>query len=206
MEFIPMIFGKDSHDTFLKDTKDLKFDYVLGYNEPNLVGFDAKDAATQWGTTIKAMRDAHPGQTIKLVSPAMSNDDTKWLPEFWSLADPKPDVLALHWYGTEFSDLQNYIESMRKQFPTSEVWVTEVAIYDYSPAHRKITADEPGPFLKTLSDYAETNKDWLTRWAFFGFSNNFSDDAQPPMSPFNQLYETGTNTISALGKQYLAYN
>ncbi|KAL2316455.1 Cell wall protein Asl1 [Schizosaccharomyces pombe] len=109
---------------------------VIGFNEPDLSAagnpIDAATAASYYLQYLTPLRES--GAIGYLGSPAISNVGEDWLSEFMSAcSDCKIDFIACHWYGIDFSNLQDYINSLANY--GLPIWLTEFACTNWDDSN-----------------------------------------------------------------------
>ncbi|KAI0631493.1 glycosyl hydrolase catalytic core-domain-containing protein [Trametes polyzona] len=151
---------------------------VLGFNEPDVVeeaNLDPKTAAALY----KAHITPKSAQGYKLASPAVSNGPAgiEWLSEFMTACSGcQVDYLALHWYGTDLTNLTSYLSSAHDQFGLP-ILLTEYAMKDPSGADT-ITADEVTNLTKqALQFFDET--DYILAACPFGLTPELRGSQDP---------------------------
>lgn len=96
--FIPMIWGGGNVASRLAGIAAAGYDTVLGFNEPNKsdqANMSVADAIAQWPELTS-------DPSIRVGSPAVSDDGRAWLEEFMAQVeanDLRVDFIAMHWYG-----------------------------------------------------------------------------------------------------------
>lgn len=156
------------------------------YNEPELNGVGAADAAAAFKNSVLPLRAQYG---VKLVGPAVASNEagSAWLEEFYSAlsADEKPDFLGLHFYTaqdtpaeTEITNAQNYINEKHTQYKLPVV-VSEIA----STSRDATSVDD---FTKGISTWLD-GQDFVKSYGFFGATTATVDSF---VSPAAQLIDT----------------
>ncbi|WP_419194046.1 glycosyl hydrolase [Novipirellula herctigrandis] len=207
-EFVPMFWSGGNLQTKINAIKgygDTK--YVLGFNEPELptqANMTAENAAAQW----KTISDGFAGTDIKLVSPAVSDNQNgrDWLADFMGrVADngARVDEIAFHWYsGIQTSNptaaANRFLDKVDLYHETYDrpIWVTEFAMLDYG---------NPGNFTLEQANTANTifletaiagleSRDFVTRYAWW----NHNNDSRLVAQDANGLYRP-----TSMGDKYI---
>lgn len=107
--------------------------WLLMFNEPDLPGgtqLDVGSAVALWRQHAIHFRNS---QGTKLISPAITSDQSKglpWIRNFMSqVRDCPPNAMALHWYGKSGTEFKNYVQSVYNEFRLP-IFVHEVASTD----------------------------------------------------------------------------
>ena len=101
--------------------------HLLGFNEPDLSSqsnLSPSAAAIAWNTYMQPFA----GGNVKLVSPAVTNGGgetgLQWMTEFiGNCTSCQIDAVALHWYSSSASDLQNHVQQAWADFG-KPIWIT----------------------------------------------------------------------------------
>ncbi len=172
VDFVPMIWGKaDVTDAKLKQVK-AEGDQLLGFNEPDLDGqakMSVEDALAAW-PKLEATG-------MRLGSPAVAfGGDTAggWLDRFMTGAEQKDyrvDFIALHWYGSDFSDAAvgqflGYVDAVHKRYG-KPIWVTEYGLMNFSGSPKYPTPAQLAAFIKGSTRGMESRR-FVERYAWFG--------------------------------------
>jgi hypothetical protein len=84
------------------------------------------------------------------------------------------DLIALHWYGGDFttsaavSQLKFYLQAVYERYH-KPIWLTEYALIDFSQGTRFPTAQQQAAFV-TASTRMLAGLPYLRRYAWFGLS------------------------------------
>jgi Glycosyl hydrolase catalytic core len=170
IDFVPMIWGSGSDDASIPATSK----YVLGFNEPMIVGqsnMTPAQAAANW-PAVEAKANA---LGVPVISPAVTfcdpsdaaptssacsdpsvSDPYTWLQDFFAAcANCKVDGIAVHWYNCDLPSLQAYIEGNDAglagfvQFG-KPIWLTEFSCSNsYSPDQQKAYMQAAVPWLES---------------------------------------------------------
>lgn len=116
-----------------------------------------------WKSYILPLAD----QGYTLISPACTNGPSgiQWYKDFFwkACTDCKVDVLATHYYGTDPTDLINYLIELHDTFHL-DIWLTEFACQDFS--YRSSCLD-PFGFLATVKAFMDVTP-WVKAYFAFG--------------------------------------
>jgi hypothetical protein len=139
--FVPMIWGHTGNEQSATGITNAvasfvskKYDYVLGFNEP-----DNPDQSNIPVATAISLWPSFDNKAIKIVSPgtaANANPGQAWFTSFMNMlnADPslRADALAIHWYGwnsgscdANASQLESYIKWAEGFSGNRPIWITE---------------------------------------------------------------------------------
>lgn len=203
VDFVPMIWGKDSATkaTLAKAKKNGKT--LLGFNEPDL--------AEQSNMSVEEALDLWPKLQktgMRLGSPAVAwgaDQDGKWLDEFMKGAKKRGyrvDFITLHWYGSDFrtkpatQQLKSYVQAVRKKYPKKPIWITEYSLMNFGEGPRFASAAKQAAFVKSSTNMLEKLK-YVEHYSWFAFptSTNGKDETG--------LYRPG-GAITKPGKAYRA--
>lgn len=137
LEFVPMLWGNESDNTFLDTVSGLidsgtKINYALGFNEPDASinggsGIVAEDAAATWIRLLEPLREKYQ---VKLGAPAVTGSPSgfTWLQNFFTACDGgcHPEFIPVHWYGN-FEGFASHIGQVNATYMNMSMWVTEFA-------------------------------------------------------------------------------
>ncbi|KAI1343449.1 glycosyl hydrolase catalytic core-domain-containing protein [Xylariaceae sp. FL0016] len=171
---------------------------VQFYNEPDINGIDATQAAQDWMDKMVPLR-ANNG--AKLVGPSCTSDpdSASWLSTFMGALDDasKPDYLGVHFYTTDGNPVDGEI-SYAKNFleETHSTYGIPLVVNEISSTSR--TQSDVTTFSETMADYMD-NLDWVHAYGFTGVSLQVADSYSSPEA--QQLNSDGSMT--ALGR-YMA--
>jgi hypothetical protein len=140
LEFVPMLWGNQSDDSFLDTVSGLidngvKIRHALGFNEPDSSenggsGVLAADAAATWIRLLEPLRTRY---NVSLGAPAVTGapDGFVWLQNFFTACDGRchPDFIPVHWYGN-FEGLASHIGQVNATYENMTMWVTEFGLAD----------------------------------------------------------------------------
>ena len=168
------------------------------YNEPELNGVNAGDAAAAWKSTVLPLRAQYG---VKLVGPAVASNEAgnAWLEQFYGAlsADEKPDFLGVHFYTnadtpaeTEVENAKNYISEKHGQYGLP------VVVSEIGSTSRDSTSVET--FTKSTSSWLES-QDWVDSYGFFGATTTPVDGF---VSPAAQLLDT-SGAWTTLGRWWV---
>lgn len=209
LDFVPLLWGKDKLNDWttavngrLKPmfmSKDIT--HVLGFNEPqekgqsNMTPQEAKDL---WMTHLHPLKTEYG---VRLGSPATSSAPSgkNWTQEFLTVCgtDCEVDFIALHYYGTNATDMIAYITDFWTTFQ-KPIWVTEWACQDFTPKNKQCTQDEVWAYMNKTQTFMDSAP-WLERYAWFGAL------VDNPITSTNDLL-TDRGRITTLGQQYIMMN
>lgn len=137
VEFVPMVWGRNSVTTSQLNTAKSLGTTLLGFNEPDMAGqanMSPGDALGLW-PQLQAT-----GMRLGSPSVAYGGDVAGgWLDQFMSGASARGyrvDFIQLHWFGGDFSDaatgeLKSYIDAVYNRYH-KPIWLTEYALIDFS--------------------------------------------------------------------------
>ncbi|KAL8800787.1 MAG: hypothetical protein Q9223_007193 [Gallowayella weberi] len=149
-----------------------KENMILFFNEPERAGISPQRAADVWHNQMLPLR-RNKGK--KLVSPSCASDPNgaKWIDDFMHrVADNPPDILGVHYYGTDAKAAREYIESMHKKHPKQRIMVTEIA--SISRNHNDVVQ-----FTVNMCNWMDKT-DWIFEYAFFGCMRHVADSFVSP--------------------------
>ena len=131
-DYVPMLWGASSSFTNAWSSNAKAAiaggsTHLLGFNEPDLSSqsnLTASAAAAAWKTNMQPFA----GGSVKLVSPAVTNGGgetgLQWMKEFLgNCTSCQIDAVALHWYSSSASDLQNHVQQAWADFG-KPIWIT----------------------------------------------------------------------------------
>lgn len=161
--------------------------YLLAYNEPNLVdqaNMTPQEAADGWGE----LKSAAEAMDLKIISPAMNYgtlenyyDPIKWLDEFFALV-PLSDVegIAVHCYMGNVPSLKVFVERFEKY--GKPIWLTEFCAWE-----DWVTLEKQKQYMSDALNYLESNP-IIERYAWFIPRGNGSEDNFPYMFMLKNAY------------------
>ncbi|MGN6239842.1 MAG: sigma-70 family RNA polymerase sigma factor [Cellulosimicrobium cellulans] len=173
VEFVPMIWGRDhvTDENLARAASQGR--YLLGFNEPDLAGqaeMSVEEALALWP------RLEATGQVLGSPAVAWGGDAPDgWLDRFLRGADERGyrvDFVTLHWYGGDFDatratdQLRRYLEAVHARYG-KPIWLTEVALIDFSQGVRHASEDEQAAFLAQAARML-AGLDYVHRYAWFG--------------------------------------
>ncbi|PPQ89472.1 hypothetical protein CVT25_011998 [Psilocybe cyanescens] len=225
IEFVPMFWGNKSIDQFnstMQQTlsnKAYNVTSLLGMNElriwiidhsanqlltkkslrrPELAGqsnITPEEGADMWKTYVQPFHD----QGLRLGSPAPSSSPTgkTWLQGFLSACGDEctVDFIAMHWYGTNASQLISYLEDFNNTFQ-KPLWITEWACQNYANLTAQCSSSDVVEFMNATQSYMD-NADFVERYAWFGAMENMQG-----INEDNALMDNN-GKINSLGRQYI---
>ncbi|KAJ5094837.1 hypothetical protein N7456_010698 [Penicillium angulare] len=196
VEYIPMLWGTDSIDGWTSAVKTALSGgstHIMGFNEPDSssqANMSPADAATYYKEYITPYSDE-----ATLISPAVTSSESSgegldWLESFLEdCTDCEVSALAIHWYGSTFSELKSFVTqaiSTASTYGISEVWLTEFGLSsDESGILDLVTA---AAFVLEASVWLEAQSE-VTRYAYFYCAND---------------YMLTDNVVNAVGDAYVA--
>jgi hypothetical protein len=186
--FVPMIWGSSGVASAIQAIGNAGYDTVLGFNEPNKSdqsNLSVADAIALWPTVTS---DA----SIRVGSPAVSDDGRAWLEDFMDQVQQKGlrvDFIAMHWYGwnagsctaSALEGAVNWASQWGKP-----VWITEFGCMGSSNPDEKTVLD----FFKAAVPMLAKHP-LVERYAWY------------PWNTYNDLYSS-SGTITALGTAFAA--
>jgi hypothetical protein len=202
VEFVPMIWGKDSVDAATLKTAKKSGSTLLGFNEPDL--------GAQSNLTVDQALDLWPkleATKMRLGSPAVAwgaDQSGQWLDRFMTGAKSRGyrvDFITLHWYGSDFttanavSQLQGYVKATYARYH-KPIWITEYALMNFGGTPKLPSAARQAAFV-TKSTAMLQKLSYVERYAWFAFPT--STDGTDGTG----LYRPG-NIPTAMGKAYRA--
>ena len=96
--FVPMVWGSGDVAAAIAGIKKAGYDTVLGFNEPN----KSDQSNMTVDEAIASWPDLTSEASIRVGSPAVSDDGRAWLEDFMDQVQAKGlrvDFIAMHWYG-----------------------------------------------------------------------------------------------------------
>ncbi|KAJ5266468.1 hypothetical protein N7478_009276 [Penicillium angulare] len=218
VEYIPMLWGTDSIDGWTSAVKTALSDgsmHIMGFNEPDSssqANMSPSDAATYYKEYITPYADE-----ATLISPAVTSSESSgegldWMESFLEdCTDCEVSALAVHWYGSSFSELKSFVTeaiSTASTYGISEVWLTEFGLSsDESGILDLVTA---AAFVLEASVWLEAQSE-VTRYAYFYCANDFMltdnvvnavGDAYVAASGASATSTTSSTTIAATTTSY----
>jgi Glycosyl hydrolase catalytic core len=209
MEFIPMLWGRNSTNDFLEIKNFIiahdEIKYLLVLNEPNLTdqaNLTPYEASTEWVKYEKVVSDlAEQDRTIYLVGPAMTwgtmvnyGDPIIWLDDFITSykyanddREPKIDYLAFHWYDY---GLEAQLDRLQKY--GKEIWITEMANWNSQINTYAKQAEQ----MTQMVSLCETRED-VFRYAWFIGRGDYPDEKH------TYLFNPTEGELNDLGKLYI---
>ena len=173
---------------------------VLGFNEPDLVGMSADEAAAAYKSQLAPLRAS--GAIGHLHTPSITNAGygLPWLKSFMAACNGgcAIDELNIHWYGPNFEMLQEQVTAVHNAFPQYKITISEIAATNWN------TATNPSPaqvaqFMSQATAWLD-GQDWITRYAWF--KGGYISDAN--LGEANSLMQSGLNALTSLGQSYNA--
>jgi hypothetical protein len=192
-EFVPMIWGPDSVNADQLNRATSSGSVLLGFNEP--------DFGSQSNMTVEQALDLWPqlqATGLRLGSPAPAVGAAEaggWLDRFLAGARQRGyrvDFIALHWYGSDFSDaavgqLQGYIQSVYDRYHLP-IWLTEYALIKFGDGGSTYPSDAQEAAFVTGSTAMLESLPFVERYAWFALptpteggqgTGLYRDDATP---------------------------
>lgn len=172
VEFVPMIWGRDSVTDATLARAASEGTTLLGFNEPDL--------AEQSAMSVEEALAAWPrleATGMRLGSPAVAwGGDTPggWLDRFMAGARAegrRVDFITLHWYGSDFSDAAvghflGYVDAVHARYGLP-VWVTEYGLMNFGGSPRYPTGSQLAAFIEGSTAGMEA-RPYVERYAWFG--------------------------------------
>jgi len=103
------------------------------------------------------------------------------------------DIVATHWYGTDHTELETYLESFHTQF-NMPVWLTEVACQSFGN-QPQCNDGQVWELMNALKAY-ESNP-WFETWCWFGAMHDMTN-----VNYLNQLMAPN-GAPNSLGNDFL---
>ena len=141
------------------------------FNEPEMNGISAEDAANAWHGQMVPLRQNKGKQ---LVSPSVTSSPQgqAWLADFMNrVSDAPPDYVGLHYYGTDGNACIQYLQSMHSTY-SQPIIVSEIA------STARDDASVRG-FTAQLANFMD-GTDWIFEYGFFGCMRNVADNFVSP--------------------------
>ncbi|GEA87410.1 sigma-70 family RNA polymerase sigma factor [Cellulomonas cellasea] len=172
VEFVPMIWGRDSVTDATLARAASEGTTLLGFNEPDL--------AEQSAMSVEEALAAWPrleATGMRLGSPAVAwGGDTPggWLDRFMTGARAegrRVDFITLHWYGSDFSDAAvghflGYVDAVHERYGLP-VWVTEYGLMNFGGSPRYPSGPQLAAFIEGSTAGMEA-RPYVERYAWFG--------------------------------------
>lgn len=148
-----------------------EYSIIHFFNEPDKAGIPAEQAAQQWQEQMVGI--LRNQKQKKLVSPSCQSNEAgkQWMDDFMSHIQDKPDYIGLHYYGTEASEAQEYIEDMYKK------WEIPVIVSEIASISRDGNAVVE--FTKEMANWLD-DQEWVFEYGFFGCMPQVADDFVSP--------------------------
>ncbi|NUU16196.1 sigma-70 family RNA polymerase sigma factor [Cellulomonas humilata] len=170
VEFVPMIWGRDSVTDANLAKATAEGSTLLGFNEPDLAeqsGMGVEEALAAW-PRLEATG-------MRLGSPAVAwggNTPGGWLDRFMTGAHAqgrRVDFITLHWYGSDFSDAAvghflGYVDAVHERYGLP-IWVTEYGLL--GGGSRFPTGAQAAAFIEGSTAGMES-RPYVERYAWFG--------------------------------------
>ncbi len=204
ISYFPMFWnGDDDWISLIRKYKEKHLDceYILAFNEPNLVDqarMTPAEAAKKWTSVKKLAQDLN----MKIVAPAMNygtlegySDPIVWYDEFFSqpgVSINDVSALALHCYMNAPSAVKSFMERFRKY--GKPIWLTEFCAWEGSR-----TAEQQRSYMSQILNYLESEP-MIERYAWFKYDG--STTANPCYGLRPTVNKEGE--LSDLGKIYVA--
>jgi hypothetical protein len=180
VEFVPMIWGRDSvtPGTIAKAKK--QGQVLLGFNEPDLRGqaeMSVTEALDLWPQLMAT------GMRLGSPAPAWGADRAgAWFDQFMSGVKARGyrvDFIALHWYGSDFSpaavgQLRGYLQATHARYGLP-IWLTEYSLMNFNGSPKFPTADQLAQFA-TASTAMLESLPYVERYAWFKLPTTESGD------------------------------
>lgn len=211
VDFVPMLYKASvfdaNKDFLLMYSQDSR--WVLGYNEPNLVG-QGDTTPLAGAVTWRRLEELVEGTDIKLVSPAPNQFPPGYADPYgytWLLAmvreyerlygtRPRFDAIAWHYYGS-VSQTKAYLVARHNDFaqmyPGVPIWLTE-----FNPC--LTNSQSYSSFMADMLPWLEAQP-WIGRYAWF--INRPTPDFPETYSPCTLLDVSGNPTVA--GELYRGY-
>jgi hypothetical protein len=190
-EVIPMIFDSSAIGATIKG----RSDWLMGFNEPDLLGVTPSVAATQWRRVEQLYQK-------KLVAPVPSQNNPVWLEQTRNAyiaqygVPPKWDALAVHCYEYFERDcrtkLQGWFNKLQ-DWNIPELWITE---FSFFPCNGHDAPNEMKSFVNYLNSEPR-----VTRYAWFA-ARIRGDEAWSFGAECNPASVDGLGNLTPLGRAY----
>ncbi|MDR7278483.1 sigma-70 family RNA polymerase sigma factor [Catenuloplanes atrovinosus] len=198
VEFVPMIWGRDSVNAGTLAQAKANGETLLGFNEPDL--------GEQANMTVEQALELWPqlqATGMRLGSPAVAyGGDTAggWLDRFMAGAKAKGyrvDFIALHWYGSDFSPaavghLEGYIKAVHDRYKLP-IWVTEYGLINFAGSPKFPSGAQQAAFIDGSTAMME-GLPYVERYAWFSLP--VADDFG------NGLYDPNAKALTEGGRAY----
>ncbi|MDP9791675.1 RNA polymerase sigma factor (sigma-70 family) [Catenuloplanes nepalensis] len=198
VEFVPMIWGRDSVNAGTLAQAKANGRTLLGFNEPDL--------GEQANMTVEQALELWPqlqATGLRLGSPSVAyGGDTEggWLDRFMKGAKAKGykvDFITLHWYGSDFSTaavghLEGYIKAVYERYRLP-IWVTEYGLINFSGSPKFPSGAQQAAFIDGSTAMMESLP-YVERYAWFSL---------PVDTDFgNGLYDPSSKSLTDGGRAY----
>lgn len=201
LEFVPMLWGQESVTAFQATINQTigsnEVTAILGMNEPDQPGQSSltpQQGIDMWMANIQPLK----AQGLRLGTPAPSSAPAgkTWIQNWLSACAGgcTPDFVALHWYGTNATLFQLYLQDFRNTFQMP-IWVTEWACEDFTNGPQCSYQDVVN-FLNQTQSFMDATS-WVERYAWFGIMENLGS-----VNSENAMMDTN-GKITPLGEQYI---
>ncbi|KIM33431.1 glycoside hydrolase family 128 protein [Serendipita vermifera MAFF 305830] len=196
LKFVPMLWGYKSVGDFRSqvfDNPGANYGLVLAMNEVNQHDQSQMDPAggvSLWNELIAPLKQ----RGYYLISPSTTSapDGIPWMQQWINGGlSVQPDALSLHWYGTNYNDFHNYIESFIAAFPGRRLWITEFACTDFNGGNCDAMA-----FANQAIPYLDNNPA-IEAYFPFAFDGTMSNVGEP------SRLMTGDGWVTDLGHRYI---
>ncbi|GAB1641867.1 sigma-70 family RNA polymerase sigma factor [Krasilnikovia sp. MM14-A1259] len=171
VEFVPMIWGRDSVTDATLARARRSGRVLLGFNEPDLPG--------QADLTVEQALDLWPRLErtgLRLGSPAVAyGGDVPggWLDRFISGAKAhgrRVDFITLHWYGSDFGpaavgQFLRYVDAVHRRYGLP-VWVTEFGLANFAGAPKYPSGAQEAAFISGSTAGLQSRR-YVERYAWF---------------------------------------
>lgn len=199
VEFIPMIWGKRSEDSFSKLRTELrrnKFKTALGFNEPDQKeqsNISVEEALAMWPKLMEL--------GVRLGSPACVHPDKDWMKAFMKGVDERQlrvDFLTAHSYGGPNADaLMKRLATVHDMFGGRPIWLTEFAVGDWNAKSRAENKYRPEQIVEFIGKALPKLDacEFVERYAWFP-----SKPDSAPLGPCALFNHDGT--LTPVGEAY----
>jgi len=190
--FVPMVWGSGDVANAIRAIGAAGYTTVLGFNEPNKsdqANMSVADAIALWPAMTS-------DPSIRVGSPAVSDDGRSWLVEFMTQAKSnglRVDFIAMHWYGWNAgscvaSQLEGAV-NWASQWGLP-IWITEFGCMGSSNSDEQTVLEFFNDAIEMLDSHP-----LVERYAWY------------PWNTYNELYKanaSGTRVITSLGNAFAA--
>jgi hypothetical protein len=201
VEFVPMFWGADDvRKNAIDRIGQSDAGYVLGFNEPDLVGqaeMTVDEAIDLWPSLMKT------GKRLGSPAPTWGEvvGETSWLGRFMDEAekrDYRVDFIALHYYSdnADVSEFKAFLQSAHQAYH-KPIWVTEWALVDWLEPH-KFSVSEIAAFAEEAIRMMDDLR-FVKRHAWFA-----AYDGGGPLDVDTELFDKNGD-LTAVGEVFAEF-